>query len=294
MAEQNWAIAGNAGTNPKDDFLGTTDIQPLSIRTNGIEAMRIKPGVVLPNPANGPLLIGGNVGIGTDDPKARLHVKGGEIRLEQAQRILVLRADGAAVDVQSTTSSLFLHSSGPQGNNHVVINPGPGEGNVGIGLTNPKTLLHVNGTATVGILQITGGSDLAEPFSVEKDQEVDPGTVMVIDEQHPGRLKVAYTPYDRKVAGIVSGAGGLSPGLTLQNGHYTVPRPQVALAGRVYCKAEALLNPIEPGDFLTTSNVPGHAMKAVDERAFHGAILGKAMTPLKNGKGLVLVLVNLL
>ena len=50
---------------------------------------------------------------------------------------------------------------------------------------------------------------------------------------------------------------------------------------------------IQPGDMLTTSGTPGHAMKAIDrERAF-GAVIGKAMTGLSEGKGLVLVLVNL-
>jgi len=34
-------------------------------------------------------------------------------------------------------------------------------------------------------------------------------------------------------------------------------------------------------------------MKAADNARSHGAIIGKAMTPLKEGKGLVLVLVSL-
>jgi NAD(P)H-hydrate repair Nnr-like enzyme with NAD(P)H-hydrate dehydratase domain len=50
---------------------------------------------------------------------------------------------------------------------------------------------------------------------------------------------------------------------------------------------------IEPGDFLTTSNTPGHAMRVTDSGAASGAIIGKAMTGLDSGKGLVLVLVNL-
>ena len=44
---------------------------------------------------------------------------------------------------------------------------------------------------------------------------------------------------------------------------------------------------------LTTSATPGHAMKATDLGAAQGAIIGKAMTPLDDGRGLVLVLVNL-
>ena len=38
---------------------------------------------------------------------------------------------------------------------------------------------------------------------------------------------------------------------------------------------------------------PGHAMKVSDTAKAHGAILGKAMTTLEDGRGLVLVLVTL-
>jgi hypothetical protein len=45
---------------------------------------------------------------------------------------------------------------------------------------------------------------------------------------------------------------------------------------------------------LTSSNTPGHAMRASDLSAAQGAVIGKAMTPLALGdRGLVLVLVNL-
>ena len=106
-------------------------------------------------------------------------------------------------------------------------------------------------------------------------------------------MKISETPYDTKVAGIVSGAGGLKPGLTLQGDCTSNVNTLVAMTGRVYCKAVATSNPIEPGDLLTTSDIRGHAMKAVNRQATHGAILGKAMSPLQDGKGLVLVLVNL-
>ena len=68
---------------------------------------------------------------------------------------------------------------------------------------------------------------------------------------------------------------------------------KVALSGRVYVKADASAGSIVPGDLLTTSSTPGHAMKACDHARAQGAILGKAMTGLKEGQGLVLVLVTL-
>jgi hypothetical protein len=104
---------------------------------------------------------------------------------------------------------------------------------------------------------------------------------------------VSTVEYDHTVAGIVSGAGDIRAGITLGQNGVIHGNTLVAIAGRVYCKAEALSSPIEPGDLLTTSNIPGHAMKATDKERSQGAIIGKAMSSLASGKGLVLVLVNL-
>lgn len=67
----------------------------------------------------------------------------------------------------------------------------------------------------------------------------------------------------------------------------------MALTGRVYVKADATHGPIKPGDLLTTSDLPGHAMRVLDHTKAQGAILGKAMTSLATGQGMVLVLVTL-
>jgi hypothetical protein len=67
----------------------------------------------------------------------------------------------------------------------------------------------------------------------------------------------------------------------------------VSLSGRVYVWADAAHDPIQPGDLLTTSDIPGHAMKVTDYSRAQGAVLGKAMSALPAGKGLVLVLVSL-
>jgi len=142
------------------------------------------------------------------------------------------------------------------------------------------------------VLKITGGADVAEPFDVEGGAA--PGMVVAIDPARPGKLRLATEPNDRKVAGIVSGAGGVRPGLVMgQAGTSADGELSVALTGRVYCWCDAANGPIEPGDFLTSSATPGYAMRATDLEASRGAILGKAMTGLKDGRGLVLVLVGL-
>ncbi|MGH7496479.1 MAG: hypothetical protein ACREOO_29365 [bacterium] len=153
--------------------------------------------------------------------------------------------------------------------------------------------LAVNGTTTTKILTVTGGADIAEPFPVSEHEAIVPGAVVVIDQYNPGQLRLCRKAYDTRVAGVVSGAGGLNPGLTLQaEGRFT-GELKLALSGRVYALATAAPGRIEPGDLLTTSEVAGHAMKATDKDSACGAILGKALTGLDAGEGLVLVLVNL-
>jgi hypothetical protein len=67
----------------------------------------------------------------------------------------------------------------------------------------------------------------------------------------------------------------------------------VSLSGRVYCWADAQYGPIQPGELLTTSGTPGHVMAVQDYDRARGAVIGKAMSGLENGRGLVLVLVTL-
>ena len=167
------------------------------------------------------------------------------------------------------------------------------------------------------MLTIDGGADLSENFDVLTSPQtadertgdgesesrslfgqvpaVEPGTVVVIDTDNPGKLRVSTRAYDATVAGIVSGAGGVGTGMIMAHeGTLADGAHPIALTGRVYCKADASKDAIKPGDLLTTSDMPGHAMKVAERDRAHGAVLGKAMTPLaQDEQGLVLVLVNL-
>jgi len=118
--------------------------------------------------------------------------------------------------------------------------------------------------------------------------------VVSIDPANPGKLQLSAQAYDHRVAGIISGAGGVNSGMVMRHeGTLADGKQPVALSGRVYCWVDASQGAIEPGDLLTTSGTPGHAMKVGDSAKAQGAIIGKAMTGLKEGKGLVLVLVTL-
>lgn len=155
-----------------------------------------------------------------------------------------------------------------------------------------ETGLVVNNKTTTKVLTITGGADLAEPFPFSS-ASVAEGSVVIIDDEHPGKLKLSARAYDTRVAGIVSGANGVNPGISLRQEGTLDGSQNVSLTGRVYVLADATTGSIKPGDLLTTSDTPGHAMEAADHSRAQGAILGKAMTGLKEGKGMVLVLVTL-
>ncbi len=215
----------------------------------------------------------GNVSIGTSTVGRKLSVAG---EMDVSGALYARDSSGIGLKDDAGTLGLWVEDGGQ----------------VGIGTTSPTTALDVNGTTKTATLQITGGSDLAEPFEMSGRVELDPGSVVVIDERNPGNLRISSTAYDRRVAGIVSGAGGLNPGVTLSQAGGLENGQEVALAGRAWCLADASFGPIEPGDRLTTSDTHGHAMRVADNDRAVGAVIGKAMTSLAEGRGLVLVLVQ--
>jgi hypothetical protein len=225
----------------------------------------------------------GNLGIGTN-PSQRLHLF---TNTTGSTRFRLQNAEGFVDFVTDNNQLQMWINNSPK----VWLNE---TGEMGIGTSNPTTMLDVNGETKTEILQITGGSDLSETFDINADL-AEPGSVVSIDMADPGKLVISQKAYDKTVAGIISGANGLNTGMRMgQVGTLADGGHPVALTGRVYCKVDATHAAIEPGDLLTTSNTPGHAMKVLDHGLAAGAIIGKAMTPLAQGeKGMVLVLVSL-
>ena len=170
----------------------------------------------------------------------------------------------------------------------------------GYGLwANGKVAGHFEGDVEInGNLTCTGDcqllvpqQDCAEDFEMSGAEEIGPGSVVVIDSV--GAMKQSDKAYDRRVAGVISGALDCRPGIILGKKQVQDNRMPVALVGKVYCKVDAGYSPVEVGDLLTTSPTPGHAMKADDPFKAFGAVIGKAMDSLKAGQALIPILVAL-
>jgi hypothetical protein len=156
-------------------------------------------------------------------------------------------------------------------------------------------------------------TDLASLVAVS--ESVEAGDVLVIDAEATGLMSLARIASDSSVFGIVAIEPGIILGAKPPDAGTSESESQksslaetedleeekefagkltqvpVTLSGVAFCKVDAGYGPILPGDLLTTSPTPGHAMRADDPQP--GTILGKALEPLDHGTGLVKVLVML-
>ena len=222
----------------------------------------------------------GRLGIGSTTPQAKLEVVGQDaLRLVGYQPFLTFLDDNAG----------YARSRIQGYGGNIVFEP---ESFLNGSDPSSSVTIANNGNVSVKTLTIRGGADLAEPFEFSAS-DIAKGSVVIIDPEYPGKLKLSDHPYDQRVAGVVSGANGVNPGISLHQDGILEGGHNVALSGRVYVLADAAHGAIKPGDLLTPSATAGHAMKVGDHARAQGAILGKAMSGLKEGKGMVLVLVTL-
>jgi len=225
---------------------------------------------------------GGEISVYDDSGTETIEILGAESTTTGGQIMMRNASGGNTIQLDSDASGV--------GSGYIRLYKGDGTATVTIEADNGG-----DGRITTQELAITGGSDLSEQFDIQTAGEViQPGVLVCIDPLNPGQLMVSAHPYDRTVAGVVSGAGGVKTGMLMgQRGSVADGEHPVALTGRVYCMVDADQGAIQPGDLITTSKVPGHGMKVTNHSRAQGAIVGKAMTGLEEGRGLVLVLVSL-
>lgn len=189
----------------------------------------------------------------------------------------------------------------------VAVDP---SGNVGIGTTNPGAKFEVSGNIkltansggsitfqdgsvqTVAYTGVTCGGDYAESVDVGGDRmKYEPGDVLVIDPNIPGRFLKSADPYSTSVSGIYSTKPGtVGRRQTTAKGPDEIP---MAVVGIVPTKASVENGAIHLGDLLVSSSIVGYAMKGTDRSRMLGAVIGKAMGNLDAGTGMIEVLVTL-
>ncbi len=131
-----------------------------------------------------------------------------------------------------------------------------------------------------------GGADYAEMVPVRQG-DLEPGDVVALAID--GKVMRTFQEHQASVVGVVSTKPGFQSDL-----YEDLDSPEkipLAVVGIVPVKATAANGPIRPGDMLTPSAVPGHAMRS--RKMVPGTIIGKAMEPLESGEGLVRMLIML-
>ncbi|MFO0762139.1 MAG: hypothetical protein U0359_37215 [Byssovorax sp.] len=229
----------------------------------------------------------GNVGIGTTSPKARLHVAGGDIQIDDTHAV---RGEGGRwlLGAIANSSTLSVGSLEPDvvgwniefNANATRMHIDATSGNVGVGTTTPTEKLHVEGNIlATGTIKAMNFPDLAENITA-MTPSIGPGDVVVSDPERGEGILLAAGPYSSTIIGVIS----THPGILL-NGEpadLDSARPRdklqrpLALAGRVPVKVTLEGGPIHPGDLLTSSSTPGHAMRA--NEPWRGGLIGTALT----------------
>jgi len=232
----------------------------------------------------------GNIGIGTTSSSYKLDVAG----------TASFNSGGVTIDGDNYVNAARFVDTAGEGN--YFVDPAASGtsatffGNVGIGTTSPAyklvvidpsyptlpsalaTIVAFGSTTglTTGVSlrargSITGGlADIGEYVKViGNPDDYQQGDLMRVGPE-PEKFSKTQIPYDPALAGIISD----SPGIVAGGGQDDLTQHRImALAGQVAVKIASSSAEIKIGDYLTSSEQPGKAMRA--EKA--GPMIGKAL-----------------
>jgi hypothetical protein len=225
--------------------------------------------------------------------------KAGSLRLADETNAGVIGLDAATGQIScgghGTPGALQLRDAGGRG----TIGLDAASGQITVGVSGVAGKIHLENAAGERTLFldadsgdiVLAGADWAEDFDLATGG-VEPGMVMVMNDE--GALTPCSSAYDKRVAGIVAGAGSFSPGIIMdRRTGSSNDRVTVAIGGKVSCQVDARYGGIKIGDLLTTSPSRGRAQCVTDLERSIGCVIGKAMGSLADGLGLLPVLVGL-
>ena len=193
----------------------------------------------------------------------------GDLTVDSPRRVLQVRGIEGRMGSAREDGPLHLNSRG--GDAVLVGNPDTQGGMVVHGAT---------ASNRIDLLE----SGCAEVFQTGKS--LMPGTVVCLAAAGKRKVQACRAIGDTRVLGVVVESAGLL------SGDNTGPKAvRVALFGSVQCRVEADSSPVEVGDLLTSSNVTGHARRVEPAELQSGALVGKALAPLKSGKDVIPIVV---
>lgn len=266
----------------------------------------------------------GNVGVGTATPATRLHVNGGTttlespgvdwtpgkpLRLDAGGNALAVDLDWHSASALRATTRLRANGSSPSSEwSHYWYLQNPW------GALRPEMRLTYNALYVAGSVYAGGVPDIAENIWVS-DPTIGPGDVVAIDRGEPRKhhptiydrltVRKASGRYDPDVLGVISSGAGLllhADPNGVEHGQASQAGQQpLALAGRIPVRVSLENGPIEAGDRIVASSLPGLGMRAsqagmsvgIAAEAFDGADGDELKTGAPHATGTILMFVNL-
>jgi len=166
--------------------------------------------------------------------------------------------------INDGTSNVWVDQSFPTTFSTLSVNQinnsgSPGTGNIG----------SVSGSFNTIFAKATSAqyADLAEIY--ESDMNYQPGTVVIFGGQN--EITISTESNDTRVAGVIS----TEPAFLMNSTSIGIP---VAFTGRVPCY---VLGPVDKGDVLITSDIPGTAQK-INQDYKPGCVIGKSLEKIED------------